>query len=719
MSELAIQLNEKQQEAVEIIEGPVIVFAGAGTGKTRTLTQRIVHMIESGIRANNILAITFTNKATNEMRERLETSLKEKVYGITISTFHSLCARILRRDIDSLGYDRHFNILDDEDQLKIISEAITNLDVDKKKYTAKYMRKVINNCKCFSMKANFLTEQRIFDEYERLMKSYNSLDFEDLLLKTFELFEKFPDVLEKYRYYYRYVLVDEFQDTNLIQYKIVKLLTEESRNLFVVGDDDQSIYSFRGTNYENIKLFKKDFPEFKMVILNENYRSTQKILDGANKLIKNNQDRERKELFSKINGSITDVVVQQMYDDRDEVDYVITKIRELKKKGVDYSEMAIIYRSSVVSRIFELAMVQNNIPYKIFGGISYLRRREIKDLIAYLKLIINHDDINSFRRIVNTPVRGIGEKTVEKIIAKKKELKISLFDAIKSMKDEFKTKFKVLEEFINIIEELFSLIENKTFDEFFDILLEKTNFLDSIKDDEDEKERKENIEEFKSVLLSIEDNGELATRREKLIYAFDEAVLSDDKLQNQRQRNDGVTLSTVHSVKGLEFDTVFIVAFEDGIFPNLNSFEDVDIEEERRITYVAVTRAKRHLFLLCAKKRMLYGRIQKNAQSLFLLEFIGTKDKKENVKIEEFEISQVDKNELVDKKEVSDEIENDNYEDTVYAVGDFVNHKVYGDGIVVSLDNKAGSIIGQICFTSQGTIKSFDMSHPSIKKRRK
>ncbi len=719
MSELAIQLNEKQQEAVEIIEGPVIVFAGAGTGKTRTLTQRIVHMIESGIRANNILAITFTNKATNEMRERLEKSLKEKVYGITISTFHSLCARILRRDIDSLGYDRHFNILDDEDQLKIISEAISNLNVDKKKYTAKYMRKVINNCKCFSMKADFLTEQRIFDEYERLMKSYNSLDFEDLLLKTFELFEKFPDVLEKYRYYYRYVLVDEFQDTNLIQYKIVKLLTEESRNLFVVGDDDQSIYSFRGTNYENIKLFKKDFPELKMVILNENYRSTQTILDGANKLIKNNQDRERKELFSKINGGITDVVVQQMYDDRDEVDYVITKIRELKKKGVDYSEMAIIYRSSVVSRIFELAMVQNNIPYKIFGGISYLRRREIKDLIAYLKLIINHDDINSFRRIVNTPVRGIGEKTVEKIITKKKELKISLFDAIKSMKDEFKTKFKVLEEFMNIIEELSLIIEDKTFDEFFDILLEKTNFLDSIKDDEDEKERKENIEEFKSVLLSIEDNGELATRREKLIYAFDEAVLSDDKLQNQRQRNDGVTLSTVHSVKGLEFDTVFIVAFEDGIFPNLNGFEDVDIEEERRITYVAVTRAKRHLFLLCAKKRMLYGRIQKNAQSLFLLEFIGTKDKKENIKIEDFEISQVDKNELVDKKEVSDEVVDDNNEDTVYAVGDFVNHKVYGDGIVVSLDNKAGSIIGQICFTSQGTIKSFDMSHPSIKKRRK
>lgn len=722
MSELAFQLNEKQQEAVEIIEGPVIVFAGAGTGKTRTLTQRVAYMVEQGIRPNNILAITFTNKATNEMKERLEKILQDQVRAITISTFHALCARILRRDIDSLGYDKHFDILDDEDQLKIISEAINNLNIDKKKYTPKHMRKVINYCKCFSMKADFEIEQRIFDEYERLMKEYNSLDFEDLLLKTYELFTKFPDVLDKYKYYYKYVLVDEFQDTNLIQYKIVKLLTEESRNLFVVGDDDQSIYSFRGTNYENIKLFKRDFPEHKMVILNENYRSTQTILDGANKLIKNNHDRENKELFSSIKGSTSDVVVQQMYDDRDEVDYVVSKIRELKKKGVDYSEMAILYRSSVVSRIFELALVQNNIPYRIFGGISYLRRREIKDLIAYLKLIVNQNDINSFKRIVNTPSRGIGDKTVEKIITKKKELKISLFDAIRSMKDEFKTKYKALDEFVNLIEEMASLLESTPFDEFYDILIDKTNFLESIKDDEDEKERKENIDEFKSVLLSIEDNGELASRRDKLIYAFDEAILSDDKLQNQRQRQDGVTLSTVHSVKGLEFDTVFIVAFEDGLFPNLSSFEDIDLEEERRITYVAVTRAKKHLFLLCAKKRMLYGRIQKNPQSLFLLEFIGTKDKtSKEVKIEDFEVSQLDdtfdgfgKN---NKEPQVEEIEEEIDENPVYVVGDFVNHKTYGDGIVVSLSNKAGSIIGQICFTSQGTIKSFDMSHPSIKKR--
>ena len=708
-----IALNDKQKEAVEITEGPVIVFAGAGTGKTRTLTQRVAYMIENGIRSNNILAITFTNKATNEMRERLNKILNEKIKGLTISTFHSLCARILRMDIEYLGYNRHFDILDDEDQLKIINEALNNLNIDKKK--AKHMRKVINNCKCFAMKANFKEEQRVFDEYERLMKEYNSLDFEDLLLKTLELFEKFPDVLDKYRYYYRYILVDEFQDTNLIQYKIVKLLTLESRNLFVVGDDDQSIYSFRGTNYENIKLFKKDFPEFKMVILNENYRSTQTILDGANKLIKNNKDRENKELFSNIKGSQSDVIVQQMYDDRDEVDYVMTKIRELKKKGVDYSDIAILYRSSVVSRNFELALVQNNIPYKIYGGISYLRRREIKDLIAYLKLIVNHNDINSFKRIVNVPTRGIGDKTVDKIIEKKRELKISLFEAIYEMKDEFKTKYKALESFVNTINELSEMLDNASFEELYDALIEKTNFLESIKDEEDEKERKENIDEFKSILVSIDNDGSIASRRDKLIAAFDEAILSDDKLQNQRQRQDGVTLSTVHSVKGLEFDTVFIVAFEDGIFPNLNSFEDIDIEEERRITYVACTRAKKHLFLLCAKKRMLYGRIQKNSQSLFLLEFIGTKSddkKKDNF---DFDISQID-NSGDDVKIEDFEEENNN---PVYALGDFVNHIVYGDGIIVSLEEKAGSLIGQICFTSQGTIKSFDMSHPSIKKRRK
>ena len=731
-------LNDKQIEAASIIDGPVIVFAGAGTGKTRTLTYRVANMVSKGIGANNILAITFTNKATNEMRERLYKLVGENAQFLTISTFHSLCARILRRDIVAIGYDRNFEIVDEEDQLKVITEAIANCNIDKKKFTAKHMRKVINTCKCFQMKCDFPEEQRIFNEYEKIMKEENRLDFEDLLLKTYELFSTQKDILEKYQYYYKYILVDEFQDTNLIQYKIVKLLAADSRNLFVVGDDDQSIYAFRGTNYENVKLFKKDFPEYKQVILDENYRSTQTILDGANNLISNNVDREEKRLFSNIEGKSTDVVVSQTSDDRDEVAYVIDKIEDLhRKENVEFKDIAILYRSSVLSRSFELALVQNGLPYRIFGGISYLRRKEIKDLIAYFKLIINHNDINQFKRIVNVPSRGIGAKTIEKIIEYKKDNKIGLFEAINALKASLGNKYYILEKFMDTIIELDQKLDETHFSDLFDMLIEKTNFLESIKDDEDEDERKENIDEFKSILVSIEDNGEIASRREKLIAAFDEAILADDKLQNQRQRNDGITLSTVHSVKGLEFNTVFIVGFEEGIFPNVTYFGDVDLEEERRIAYVACTRAKRHLFISCAKKRMLYGKINHNLQSRFLLEFIGSKDDSFTMKDKkksrydslspyDFEVSQVNdddiffddikeekENESIKIEEIKEEVSDPNS----YKVGDYVNHKVYGDGIIVSLEEKFGGIQGTICFTSEGSIKTFDMSHPAIRKR--
>ena len=734
---LSEYLNDKQIEAASIIDGPVIVFAGAGTGKTRTLTYRVANMVAKGISANNILAITFTNKATNEMRERLYKLVGEDAQFLTISTFHSLCARILRRDIVAIGYDRHFEIVDEEDQLKVITEAITNLNIDKKKFTAKHMRKVINTCKCFQMKCDFPEEQRIFDEYEKLMKEENRLDFEDLLLKTYELFSNHKDILERYQYYYKYILVDEFQDTNLIQYKIVKLLATDSRNLFVVGDDDQSIYAFRGTNYENVKLFKKDFPEYQQVILEENYRSTQTILDGANNLISNNQDREKKHLFSNIKGKSTDVVVSQTSDDRDEVAYVIDKIEELhRKENVEFKDIAVLYRSSVLSRSFELALVQHGLPYRIFGGISYLRRKEIKDLIAYFKLIINHNDINQFKRIVNVPSRGIGAKTIDKIIEYKKDNRMGLFEAIKALKASLGNKYVILEKFMETIIELDQKLDEIHFADLFDLLLEKTNFLESIKDDEDEDERKENIDEFKSILVSIEDNGEIATRREKLIAAFDEAILADDKLQNQRQRNDGVTLSTVHSVKGLEFNTVFIVGFEEGIFPNVTYFGDVDLEEERRIAYVACTRAKKHLFISCAKKRMLYGKINHNLQSRFLLEFIGSKDDSLSMKDKrksrydslspyDFEVSQIEDDDIFfddikeDKEEkiIIEEIKEEVSDPNSYKVGDYVNHKVYGDGIIVSLEEKFGGIQGTICFTSEGSIKTFDMSHPAIRKR--
>ena len=742
MSDYINKLNEAQKKAVEIIDGPVMVFAGAGTGKTRTLTSRVAYLIESGIPAANILAITFTNKATNEMKDRLVEIVGDKSYKLTISTFHSLCARILRREITRLGYNRNFEIVDEEDQLKIINEATANLlsrnfEFDKKRYTAKYFRKTINNYKCFKDEYGVLQgiELAVFDEYEKLMKEYNLLDFEDLLIKTHELFITDKECLEIYRKEFQYILVDEFQDTNLIQYRIISLLAKETRNIFVVGDDDQSIYSFRGTNYGNIKLFKKDFPEYKTVLLEKNYRSTQEILKGTNNLISVNLDREDKKLYSDIPGSSTDVVISQLKDEKEEVNYVINNVTSLMNKGYKATDIAVLYRNTAVSRNVELGFVENGIPYKIYGGISYLRRKEVKDLIAYYKLIINHDDVTSFRRIINEPARGIGKTTIDKIIDFKKASKLGLYESILQNEMIQNNKKKILTDFFNMIFEFDGLLDVTPLPDLYDTLIDRTNYLSVIKDEEDEKERLENIKEFRSILLNLEDNGEIAARRDKLLGAFDEAILSDDKLQSQRQNKNGVTISTVHSVKGLEYRAVFVIAFEDGLFPNLGRFEDVDMEEERRIAYVACTRAKDKLFLTSAKSRILYGSKINNAQSIFLFDFLGIDNKKKQtssikkhddygisqINFDDDEISQVDEVRQKPKKseiKYVEEVVEEGNGDKNYKVGDFVNHKIYGDGIIVSLEtrNEAGWI-GKICFTSQGVIKTFDMLHPAIKKK--
>lgn len=697
-------LNKKQIEAAKIISGPVMVFAGAGSGKTRTLTYRVANMIEEGISPYNVLAITFTNKATNEMKERLYNVVGGKIKFATICTFHSLCARILRQDIEVLGYKRNFEIIDEEDQLAIISDALSQCNIDKKKFTPKQMRKMINFNKCFNLKPSSPIEQQVYNKYEDLMKEMSLLDFEDLLIKTYELFSKHIDILEKYRSRYQYILVDEFQDTNLVQYRIVKLLALNHRNLFVVGDDDQSIYSFRGTNYENMQLFKKDFPEYHMIILDQNYRSTQTILDGSNRLIANNKNRQGKLLFSDKKGQETDVIVESLPTEKDEVDYVISKIKEgVKYKNKNYSDFAILYRSSVISRNFELGMISNNIPYKIFGGISYLCRKEIKDIIAYLKFIIDDNDVMSFKRIVNEPARGLGVKTIQDLLALSKTYSLTIFDAIEAFKSISTSKYKALSQFKNMIVNFQNKLDQISLTELFEEILLQTDYLSIFEDDENYEERKENLMEFKSILKNIDEDGEIATNKEKLIYAFDEAILSDDKLQNQRQTNDGVTLSTVHSVKGLEFDTVFVVAFEMGIFPSyFATTESDDGEEERRIAYVAATRAKTQLYLTTAKKRLLYGQFNNNKPSQFLLEFTGanrfSKTKKENsIKID----NQVSKNEKDDNL------------DKNYHVGDYVIHKIYGEGIIVSLEGNNG----KICFVERGEIKLFDITHPSIRKK--
>lgn len=694
-------LNEKQREAASIIDGPVMVFAGAGSGKTRTLTYRIANMISSGINPSNILAITFTNKATNEMRERLSNLVGPDSLNLTISTFHSLCANILRRDIPVLGYSRNFQIVDDEDQLKVVSEVLEICNIDKKYLSTKSAAKMINYLKTFEKNPESQIERNVYETYEKFMKENDLLDFQDLLVKVRELFRNHPDVLKKYQMKFQYILVDEFQDTDLYQYQIIKMLAGEHRNLFVVGDDDQSIYGFRGANYRNIKLFKSDFPEHKTVILSQNYRSTQKILDGANNLISNNIDREKKTLFSEIKGTENDVIVHQAADQNEEVEYVVSNILKLIKEGYEYKDIAVLYRSSVLSRNFELGFIQSDIRYKIYGGISYLRRKEIKDMIAYLRLIVNHNDLLSFRRVINEPSRGLGLKTVDSVINYARENNITLFEAIDQSPSYLSSKSNTLMEFKNMILEFKDKLDDTDLVDLYMELLDRTNYVDSL-DVESKMERIENLQEFKSVLYSIENNGEMASRTEKLIAAFDEAILADDKLQNQRQSNDGVTLSTIHSVKGLEFDVVFLVGLEKGVFPSDYRFEDdLSLEEERRIAYVAVTRARKKLFLTCASKRLLYGSYMRHQQSQFLLEFI----KNNNI---------VQKEEPLKKEIIEEEALSEEKKDKNYSIGDMVIHTVYGEGIVVSLgDNN----IGKICFTKQGLIKTFDMTHPSISKK--
>ncbi len=710
------ELNELQRQAVLPIDGPVIVFAGAGSGKTRTLTHRIAYMIkEKSIAASNILAITFTNKAANEMKERLKGMLGYEATLSTISTFHSLCAKILRREIEILGYDRSFSIIDDDEQLKIISEVLSENNFDKKK--ARSIQNMIGYCKCFGTKSKDGWENKVWDLYEEKMKNLNLLDFDDLLLKVKEIFLYNPQILQKYRNKYRYILVDEFQDTNLIQYQIVKLLALEHRNLFVVGDDDQSIYSFRGANYENVRLFKKDFPEHLSFSLTQNYRSTQTILDGCNRLISHNKDREKKELFSNEKGNTNDVELFEARNEKEEVEYVLNEIYSLKNKNNSYEDFAILYRSSVLLRNFELGLIKQQIPYKVYGGVSYLKRREIKDVIAYLKLIVNNNDLHNFKRIVNVPPRGIGQASLEKIEDIKNTYKISLFEALDACKTIFpKSKYETLMEFKNMILDFSQKLEETELVQFYVDVLTKIDYLNYLKDEVDDfEDRKANLDEFKSILYQVDNGSENTSRTEKLREAFDEAILSDEYLQTQKENKTGVTISTIHSVKGLEFDYVFLVGFEENIFPNTFRLEDEsELEEERRVAYVACTRARKKLIFTRAKQRMLYGSFFKNEPSRFLSEFMGNSMvKKKTVLFEDYQFDDIKPDIDVKPKEKSETVIQEANDPKMYKLGDQVVHKKFGEGVIIAIDGT----IGQIFFNSEKRLIKIELSHPALNKK--
>lgn len=691
MAEILEKLNKEQRAAVETIEGPVMVFAGAGTGKTRTLTARIVHMINNcGIEPKNILAITFTNKAANEMRERITKSLDEGIKGrVNISTIHSLCARILRLNITKLGFKKDFEIIDEDEVNKILSEILKDMYIDKKSLHPRAALKAISDYKN-QVRDLTLDEENIYKKYQSYLKENNLVDFDDLLVLTLELLENHDVVRDYYQYIYRYILVDEFQDTNKTQYNIVKLLAGEKSNLFVVGDDDQSIYSFRGACYDNMLDFKKDYPNAQIFKLVQNYRSTNNILKGANALIKNNKLRESKELFSEIPGTIKDIIVHDAYYFEDETRYVVNEIAHLiAHNNYKPSDIAVLYRNNAISRPFELSFIESKIPYTIYGGFSYLKRKEVKDVLSYLRFIVDPTKLIHFKRIINTPARGIGDKTIQNVLDYMEEYNLSLFDAIEELnKNNPSTKNGLLKSFKDMIVDLESKVETLDLQDFFDLVLEKTGYLEMLKaEDFGETHRIENVQEFKSILYHVDElySAEGLTQKEKIKVGLDEVVL-DQSTDNESEK--GVILSTIHSVKGLEFKAVFIVALEEGIFPTIR--DEADLEEERRVAYVAVTRAKERLYLSSASRRLIYGRIVRNNKSRFLLEYVIPEDIKE-----------------AQEKELEDQVDQGEIK-----VGSKVIHTYFGYGIVVEADDKFIKVL----FEKDSSIRKLMKNHPTITK---
>lgn len=693
-------LNSEQKKAVTTTEGPLLVLAGAGSGKTRVLTTRIAYLIEElGINPENILAITFTNKAAKEMKERILTMLGPIAYKIQISTFHSFGLYLLKRHYSLLGYNHNFTILDSDDALTIIKKIIKEMNLDPKEYNPKAVRNKISGAKNelldaedYSKYANSSYEEVIVDiyrKYEKKLKSNNSFDFDDLLMMPLKLFRDYPNILKEYQEQYQYILVDEYQDTNEAQYIMVKMLAAKYKNICVVGDESQAIYSWRGANYKNILNFEKDYKNAKTILLEENYRSTKTILNAANDIIKNNKERKDKKLWTNNEEGIK-IKYHRCYDEKDEANYIKDEIKKLITSGINKSDIAILYRTNAQSRNLEEAMLRENIPYKVIGSFYFYNRREIKDLIAYLKLLYNSNDDVNLLRIINVPKRGIGLKTIENLTSKAMLNNCSIYDIIDSGKE---LQFK------NIIEELKQAKDVVTLTELIDLIIDKTGIKEELISENtlEAEVRLENLEEFKSITRNFEEASGLVSLEEFL----EEISLVSD-IEEHKNNSDVVTLMTIHSAKGLEFNNVFITGMEEGIFPHTNSFNEISgIEEERRLCYVAVTRAKQKLYIVNARKRMLFGQENYNPPSRFISE-IG----EEYLDIDSSITN--DENEIVIKKDYSS-----NFDHSIeFTIGDHVMHETFGNGIIVKVDK---SIIS-IAFPHPIGIKSFMKGHKSIRK---
>lgn len=688
-------LNDRQKEAVLYGDGPLLILAGAGSGKTSVLTKRVAYLIkERNVSPSNIVAITFTNKAAKEMKERIIKEVGKEGYDIQISTFHSFGLRIIKENYEKLGYEKNFTIIDSDDSLTVVKKILKEMGIDSTRFNPKFIKNQISSCKNEMVTPekykNLVNDElsdityKVYKKYQDTLLRNNSLDFDDLLIKPIELFNKYKEVLENYQELFKYVFIDEYQDTNEAQYILSKMISAKYKNICVVGDDAQSIYSWRGANFKNILNFEKDYKNAKVILLEQNYRSTKTILNAANSVIKNNINKKDKNLWTD-NGTGEKIKYVRTNDEKDEASYVTREIRNLVNNGVSLDDIAVLYRTNAQSRTIEEGFLNSNIPYRIVGAFAFYSRKEIKDLLAYLKLIYNTKDDVSLMRIINYPKRKIGAKTIENLSMDAVLNGTSMFDVISSGKEL---------EFKKLILEMKEKSEVLSLTETIDMVLDLSGIKSELESEHtlEADIRLENLNEFKSITKTFEEESGIASLEDFL----NEVSLVSDVNDQKNDDLPKVTLMTIHAVKGLEYRYVFVIGMEENIFPHVNSCEeDGGIEEERRLCYVAITRAKEKLYLVNALRRMLYGKTSVNMPSRFINEI----DK---------DLIDAPEKKMINMKFNKKEAFND---DNGLKIGDNVIHDIYGPGVVVNVDKS----IATIAFKGQG-IKKLMKNHKSIKK---
>lgn len=732
MNDLLVGLNKEQQEAVKHTEAPLLIMAGAGSGKTRVLTHRIAYLLkEKGVAPQNILAITFTNKAAREMKNRVQRLVGAGSGYIWMSTFHSMCVRILRQDIDRIGYSKNFTILDAGDQLTAMKQVLRNLNMDAKQFDPRAMLGQIGTAKnelvtpqAFNERVGNYHERQVgqvYEAYQTMLRKNQSLDFDDLIMQTIHLFERVPDILAYYQHRFQYIHVDEYQDTNHAQYMLVKHLADRFQNICVVGDSDQSIYGWRGADIANILSFEKDYPNARVVFLEQNYRSTKSILEAANNVIEKNPGRKPKNLWTEnVEGSKINYF--QGGTEREEAFFVTEKIQDLiTNEGYKPYEIAVLYRTNAQSRAVEDTLMKSNIAYQMVGGTKFYDRKEIKDMVAYLRLIVNPDDDLSFERVVNEPKRGIGKTSVERLRAYAADHDISFYQTIKEVDFTGVTPRAAnsLSKFDTLITNFIKQQAFLSATDMVEQVLAKTGYEEMLEKDQtiESESRLENLEEFKTVTKNFEDTSE--DDQSLTVFLTDLALIADIDAVDEEdpEHEEKITLMTLHAAKGLEYPVVFLIGMEENVFPHSRSmFDDAEMEEERRLAYVGITRAEQELYLTHAKIRTLYGRTNMNPLSRFITEIpselLNGMEKKQ-----ETPFGSVAQSVQKPKRRAKNLTQTTGAEGKTWQPGDKADHKAWGVGTVVKVQNSGDALELDIAFPAPTGIKRLLAKYAPITKQ--